>query len=181
MFNFRKRPRNDETLRCSFCNKSQDEIGSLISTPEESPVRAYICNECVAVRRSIFGIRKEGKIFKVAHYPRFDHGIHCSLSESFTEFLQHSRRKGVRTLAGNLLLAFAFPCLQRGVPKHNLSSQRPRKRVPSSGPMSLHKIVQQKNLRTFQFGRLQTTHDQWLVVSGTRLPGCCTAPSIARP
>jgi hypothetical protein len=23
--------------------------------------------------------------------PRFDHGIHCSLSDSFTQFLQHCR------------------------------------------------------------------------------------------
>lgn len=36
------------TVRCSFCHKSQDEAGKLISSARDSP-RAYICDECVAV------------------------------------------------------------------------------------------------------------------------------------
>ena len=35
-----------ETLQCSFCRKSQDVVGKLISSPPDYP-RAYICNECV--------------------------------------------------------------------------------------------------------------------------------------
>jgi len=47
-----KRPGNDETLRCSFCHKSQDVVGKLISSPSDYP-RAYICDECIAVCNSI--------------------------------------------------------------------------------------------------------------------------------
>lgn len=42
----------DETLRCSFCHKSQDVVGKLISSPGDYP-RAYICDECIAVCNSI--------------------------------------------------------------------------------------------------------------------------------
>jgi ATP-dependent Clp protease ATP-binding subunit ClpX len=43
---------NDETLRCSFCHKSQDSVRKLISSPDDRP-RAYICDECVAVCNTI--------------------------------------------------------------------------------------------------------------------------------
>ncbi len=42
----------DEPLRCSFCHKSQDVVGKLISSPGDYP-RVYICDECVAVCNSI--------------------------------------------------------------------------------------------------------------------------------
>jgi ATP-dependent Clp protease ATP-binding subunit ClpX len=47
-----KRPGSDEPLRCSFCHKSQDVVGKLISSPSDYP-RAYICDECIAVCNSI--------------------------------------------------------------------------------------------------------------------------------
>ncbi len=47
-----KRAGSDDTLRCSFCHKSQDVVGKLISSPSEYP-RAYICDECIAVCNSI--------------------------------------------------------------------------------------------------------------------------------
>jgi ATP-dependent Clp protease ATP-binding subunit ClpX len=47
-----KRNGPDETLRCSFCHKSQEVVGKLISTPGDHP-KAYICDECVAVCNSI--------------------------------------------------------------------------------------------------------------------------------
>ena len=48
-----KPPRTpEETLRCSFCHKSQDAVAKLISSPSDYP-RAYICDECVAVCNSI--------------------------------------------------------------------------------------------------------------------------------
>jgi ATP-dependent Clp protease ATP-binding subunit ClpX len=47
-----KRAGSDEPLRCSFCHKSQDVVGKLISSPSEYP-RAYICDECIAVCNSI--------------------------------------------------------------------------------------------------------------------------------
>src|ERR1700745_2097025 len=43
---------SDETLRCSFCHKTQDAVAKLISSPSDYP-RAYICDECVAVCNSI--------------------------------------------------------------------------------------------------------------------------------
>ena len=47
-----KRSGSDESLRCSFCHKSQDAVGKLISSPSDYP-RAYICDECIAVCNSI--------------------------------------------------------------------------------------------------------------------------------
>jgi ATP-dependent Clp protease ATP-binding subunit ClpX len=41
-----KRAGNDELPRCSFCHRTQDAVGKLISPPGDHP-RAYICNECV--------------------------------------------------------------------------------------------------------------------------------------
>jgi ATP-dependent Clp protease ATP-binding subunit ClpX len=47
-----KRAGSDDTLRCSFCHKSQDVVGKLISSPSDYP-RAYICDECIQVCNSI--------------------------------------------------------------------------------------------------------------------------------
>ena len=47
-----KRTGSDESLRCSFCHKSQDVVGKLISSPSDYP-RAYICDECISVCNSI--------------------------------------------------------------------------------------------------------------------------------
>ena len=42
-----KKMGNEQTVRCSFCHKSQDAVERLIASPSDYP-RAYICNECVA-------------------------------------------------------------------------------------------------------------------------------------
>jgi ATP-dependent Clp protease ATP-binding subunit ClpX len=47
-----KRTGPEDSLRCSFCHKSQEVVGKLISTPSDYP-KAYICDECVAVCNSI--------------------------------------------------------------------------------------------------------------------------------
>ncbi len=47
-----KRTGTEESLRCSFCHKSQDVVGKLISSPSDYP-RAYICDECIAVCNAI--------------------------------------------------------------------------------------------------------------------------------
>lgn len=44
--------RQPSGLCCSFCQKSQDSISKLISSPSSYP-RAYICDECIAVCTSI--------------------------------------------------------------------------------------------------------------------------------
>src|SRR6202522_810999 len=66
-----KTPRGtDDTLRCSFCHKSQDAVAKLISSPSDYP-RAYICDECVAVCNSILEDDKgEGQAGETpAHLP----------------------------------------------------------------------------------------------------------------
>ena len=47
-----KRSGTDDVPRCSFCHKSQDVVGKLISSPSDYP-RAYICDECINVCNSI--------------------------------------------------------------------------------------------------------------------------------
>ena len=64
-----KRSGGDDTLRCSFCHKTQEVVGKLISTPGDYP-KAYICDECVAVCNSILEDDKPeqpgGHVFKLA-------------------------------------------------------------------------------------------------------------------
>lgn len=48
----RRNDQADESLRCSFCHKSQKTVGKLISSPSDYP-KAYICNECILVCASI--------------------------------------------------------------------------------------------------------------------------------
>src|SRR5208337_4428780 len=47
-----KRPGTEELLHCSFCQKPQDAVAKLISSPGDH-ARAYICDECVAVCNNI--------------------------------------------------------------------------------------------------------------------------------
>ncbi len=47
-----KRSGSDEISRCSFCHKTQDVVGKLISSPSDYS-RSYICDECVTVCNSI--------------------------------------------------------------------------------------------------------------------------------
>ena len=49
MFSFRERDKSDQVLRCSFCNKPEGKVEKLISNPNQMPIRAYICDECVVV------------------------------------------------------------------------------------------------------------------------------------
>jgi ATP-dependent Clp protease ATP-binding subunit ClpX len=56
-----KRPNSEETLHCSFCRKTQDAVGKLISSPGDFP-RAYICDECVAVCNSILEEKRSEEV-----------------------------------------------------------------------------------------------------------------------
>ena len=60
-----KRPNSEEALHCSFCRKTQDAVGKLISSPGDFP-RAYICDECVAVCNSIL---EEERSEERSHHP----------------------------------------------------------------------------------------------------------------
>jgi ATP-dependent Clp protease ATP-binding subunit ClpX len=53
-----KRFNPDETLHCSFCHKTQEQVEKLISSPSEYP-RSYICNECVSVCQQILDEEKK--------------------------------------------------------------------------------------------------------------------------
>ena len=72
---------SDESLRCSFCHKSQDAVAKLISSPSDYP-RAYICDECVAVCNSILeddrGEKQQGAA--PAHLPK-PHEVKAFLDE----------------------------------------------------------------------------------------------------
>ena len=61
-----KRAGSDDALRCSFCHKSQDVVGKLISSPSDYP-RAYICDECIAVCNSILEDDKVDQPAGLAH------------------------------------------------------------------------------------------------------------------
>ena len=61
-----KRTGTDESLRCSFCHKSQDVVGKLISSPSDYP-RAYICDECIAVCNSILEDDRHDQPFGAPH------------------------------------------------------------------------------------------------------------------
>lgn len=52
-----KRFSPEETLHCSFCHKTQEQVEKLISSPSEYP-RSYICNECVSVCQQILDEEK---------------------------------------------------------------------------------------------------------------------------
>ena len=75
-----KRAGSDETLRCSFCHKTQDSVGKLISSPSDYP-RAYICDECVAVCNSI--LEEDRAPVTVPS------GSHLPKPQEIKEFLDH--------------------------------------------------------------------------------------------
>jgi ATP-dependent Clp protease ATP-binding subunit ClpX len=57
---------DDSQLRCSFCHKSQDVVGKLISSPSDYP-RAYICDECIAVCNSILEDDRQDQPYGAPH------------------------------------------------------------------------------------------------------------------
>jgi ATP-dependent Clp protease ATP-binding subunit ClpX len=56
-----KRLATEEVLRCSFCQKTQEAVGKLISSPGDHP-RAYICDECVALCNTILEEERPGPV-----------------------------------------------------------------------------------------------------------------------
>ena len=65
-----RRSGSDEILRCSFCHKTQDVVGKLISSPSDYP-RAYICDECVVVCNSILeDDRGEPQVGRLQQLPK---------------------------------------------------------------------------------------------------------------
>lgn len=50
---FGQRRVDEEIPRCSFCNRTQEQVDALISNPSERSKRIFICNECVTVCNSV--------------------------------------------------------------------------------------------------------------------------------
>jgi len=61
-------PKSDEkrTVRCSFCNKAQEQVKRLIAGPN-----AYICNECIELCVNILGEEDEEKRIPRSHLESF--------------------------------------------------------------------------------------------------------------
>ncbi len=62
----KNRGKKEKTLRCSFCNKSQDEVQKLIAGPS-----VYICNECIDLCNEIIADEVEAseETLDSAHLP----------------------------------------------------------------------------------------------------------------
>ena len=79
-----------EPPRCSFCRKNQDEVGKLISSPTDE-VRAFICDECVAVCESILEDDRDVKECNEPH-PFVDDQLVSDLVEAVERWIakEHS-------------------------------------------------------------------------------------------
>jgi ATP-dependent Clp protease ATP-binding subunit ClpX len=64
-----------QPLTCSFCRKPQSAVQKLIASPSES-VRAYICDECIAVCTSIVqeDAAQKAPVIEEGH-PLLDHPL----------------------------------------------------------------------------------------------------------
>src|SRR4051794_24449183 len=92
-----KRHRPDDTFRCSFCHKSQEVVGKLISSPNDYPP-ARICDECITVCNSIMEDDKPATAASDPQHADRPFEIGDLLDQYLTEVV--TQRVGVRYLAG---------------------------------------------------------------------------------
>jgi len=86
----RQRRQADDSLRCSFCHKSQSVVGKLISSPSDYP-RAYICNECIEVCASILQRDREAEAEPAdpgTRHPLLDHPLASELIARIEEWVR---------------------------------------------------------------------------------------------
>jgi len=84
---------HEGVIRCSFCHKSQDEVGKLISSPSDYP-RAYMCDECVAVCNSILeDDRQLGDLKKRNREPKNSGNPATTIFYSYSHRDEHLRTK----------------------------------------------------------------------------------------
>ena len=69
---------NDDKIRCSFCNKTQDQVRKLIAGPNG----AYICDECIDICMDI--IEEE---YEQDEHPSEDVDINLLKPREIKEFL----------------------------------------------------------------------------------------------
>src|SRR3977135_1775728 len=82
----------EDTLRCSFCHKSQDSVSKLISSPSDYP-RSYICNECIVVCNSI--LDREPRV-AVSGTPVTEGGMHPLLAHRLASSLLTAVERWIR-------------------------------------------------------------------------------------
>ena len=64
-------PRDDDNnqkgVRCSFCNKTQDQVDTLVAGPG-----VFICNECVELCREVIEDEDAtvGETMRISRFPR---------------------------------------------------------------------------------------------------------------
>jgi ATP-dependent protease Clp ATPase subunit len=88
-----KRTATDDALKCSFCHKSQDYVGKLISSPSDYP-RAYICDECIAVCYSILedGKPEQVEADPVREFHRIRNALHLLLEQIPVSEIANARK-----------------------------------------------------------------------------------------
>jgi hypothetical protein len=84
--------RQPSSLCCSFCQKSQDSVSKLISSPSSAP-KAYICDECIAVCASILEDDRDplpalsGAAVNVDEHPLLAHRLTSSLLSAIKSWI----------------------------------------------------------------------------------------------
>ena len=91
----RQADRQPSGLCCSFCQKSQDSVSKLISSPGDH-TRAYICDECIAVCASILEADRDplpavsGAAVNVYEkHPLVAHRLTSSLLSAIEHWIRH--------------------------------------------------------------------------------------------
>jgi ATP-dependent protease Clp ATPase subunit len=79
-------------MHCSFCRKSQESVGRLISNPSDYP-RAYICDECVGVCAMILeddrpATETESSSEDHHRHPLLEHPLASELMECVVEWIR---------------------------------------------------------------------------------------------
>ena len=77
----------DDSLRCSFCQKNQNKVGKLISSPSDYP-RAYICDECIGVCSSILADDRAQIPTVGSPHPFLTHPLASSLMEAIENWIR---------------------------------------------------------------------------------------------
>ena|ERR1700728_3578508 len=79
----------DSSLRCSFCQKSQNAVGKLISSANPYP-RACICDECIGVCAYILADDKAETAMPLADSPQalLTHPLAPNLMEAIERWIR---------------------------------------------------------------------------------------------
>jgi hypothetical protein len=106
---------DSEALQCSFCHKSQDSVLKLITSPVGGPIRAVICDECVAVCASILEDDRELSDARLGAV-RADHPLTPHLMVAIEQWIRRemSGADAVQELAAVRAMAIAIMRLEPG-------------------------------------------------------------------